>query len=399
MVTALENQRVALKSRLDDRGEKNASLEQQLKSAYQDFNDLNAELSSVKSAAQRQAERGRILRALLAERDGQVAKLDEKQEQLRTQGAALAEELGKVRALLSNREAQARATQENFVRERNSLDEQLAATARAVEELKRTLAAREASLQQSAAALDKSAAEEILLQKLIAQKAAELDGMRIRLESAEAARGELATKIEDMETAAKVSREQLQAEARTARTHILRLQAELNKYRKVASLDRQQIERILRAQEQLREGMSTYLADNSLGIKQDKQRLTLQLSNQILFPSGSPVIKPEGLEALRDLGRILKERMGQLRIQVGGHTDNIPMSGSAAVGARGLASDNWGLSAARAVNVVRFFETEVGVDADRMAAVGYGEHRPVADNATRQGRAQNRRIEIVLIPH
>ena len=108
--------------------------------------------------------------------------------------------------------------------------------------------------------------------------------------------------------------------------------------------------------------------------------------------SGSPNIKPEGLDVLKNIGTILKERMGQLDILIGGHTDNIPVS----VG-EGLA-DNWGLSAARAVNVVRFFEKEVGIDPSRVAAVGYGEHRPVGDNATRAGRAQNRRIEIVLLP-
>ena len=61
-------------------------------------------------------------------------------------------------------------------------------------------------------------------------------------------------------------------------------------------------------------------------------------------------------------------------------------------------ADYWGLSAARAVNVVRFFEEKVGISSDRIAAVGYGEHRPVGDNSTAAGRALNRRIEIVLLP-
>lgn len=61
-------------------------------------------------------------------------------------------------------------------------------------------------------------------------------------------------------------------------------------------------------------------------------------------------------------------------------------------------ADNWGLSAARAVNVVRFFEEELDIEPGRMSAVGYGQYRPISENETRAGRARNRRIEIVLIP-
>ena len=59
---------------------------------------------------------------------------------------------------------------------------------------------------------------------------------------------------------------------------------------------------------------------------------------------------------------------------------------------------NWSLSSARAVNVVRFLENEVGISPEKLAAAGYGEHQPIADNRTAAGRARNRRIEIVLVP-
>jgi len=61
-----------------------------------------------------------------------------------------------------------------------------------------------------------------------------------------------------------------------------------------------------------------------------------------------------------------------------------------------LFPSNWELSAARAVNVVHFFETTLGIDPERMSAVGYAEHQPIASNTTLEGRARNRRIEIVV---
>ncbi|MCH9673999.1 MAG: OmpA family protein, partial [Gammaproteobacteria bacterium] len=117
------------------------------------------------------------------------------------------------------------------------------------------------------------------------------------------------------------------------------------------------------------------------------------LSDRILFDSGSADIKPAGLNILRRVGEVLKSRIGDLEVQVGGHTDNVPIRNRA-----GALGTNWGLSSARAVNVVRFFETELGINPLLLSAVGYSEHRPIADNATGAGRARNRRIEIVLLP-
>ena len=388
MMAALENQRVELEARVSDRETKNKSLESQLEKAYQDFQSLNAELTAVKSESEQRAEQERLLRGLLLE-------LEESQKTLEGKNTALLEQMQTLKLLLQARDDETRtlkAAQTEAADKSRNLESELQETAASLAKLSENLLAREAELQASRNKADAAAAQEVLLQKLLAEKAAELDGMVVRLEAAGSEKSALE---EDLAEAKKyeATADDLEKESRTLRTQVLRLQAELNKYREVAELDREQIERILEAQRQLEEGMGKYLEDQQLGLKREQQRLTLQLSDKILFASGSTTIKREGLEVLRNLGEILKKRMSNLQIQIGGHTDNIPVRGRT-----GVLADNWGISAARAVTVVRFFEAEVGIDAERMAAVGYGEHRPVTSNDSRTGRGQNRRIEIVLVP-
>jgi chemotaxis protein MotB len=82
-----------------------------------------------------------------------------------------------------------------------------------------------------------------------------------------------------------------------------------------------------------------------------------------------------------------------LKVHVIGHTDNVPIRASV----RSRFTSNWELSTARATAAVRFLSEKAGVNATRLGAVGYGEFRPVADNATPEGRAKNRRIAITLL--
>lgn len=344
MVAALRNQKVDLVARITDRSGENKSLESQLKKAYADFQNLNAELTAAKSDSEQRAEQERLLRALLLEREEKHRTLDNEHSTLAQKNSDLA---AKMQATVV--EVQAVRTE-----------------------------------------AEQAAAQELLLQKLLAEKAGELDSMQVGIDAAAA---RLADDLANTKTQASAQAAAAESQTRGMQTQILRLQSELNKFRQIANLDRGQIERILQAQEQLEAGLQDYLKDEQLALKRDQQRLTLQLSDTILFASGKATIKREGLEVLRSLGKILKERIGQLEIQIGGHTDNVPIRGRS-----GPLADNWGLSAARAVTVVRFFQEEVGINPTNMSAVGYSEHRPVGANDTPQGRSQNRRIEIVLLP-
>jgi len=177
------------------------------------------------------------------------------------------------------------------------------------------------------------------------------------------------------------------------RNKILELERQLVAFRELEKSKLERVESLNQAQKNLDAGLKTQLKNNQLGIQRKQNRLILQLPDQILFDSGSADVKPEGRAVLRKVGQILKTDLGRMLIQIGGHTDNVPLS--AASGSS--FPSNWELSAARAVNVVHFFESALGIDPERMSAVGYSEHQPIASNTTPQGRARNRRIEIVVV--
>ncbi|MCU0829302.1 MAG: peptidoglycan -binding protein [Tabrizicola sp.] len=119
-------------------------------------------------------------------------------------------------------------------------------------------------------------------------------------------------------------------------------------------------------------------------------------SSEVLFSPGSADLAPEGRVQIAGVVQILDEIRGNIPdeidwiIRVDGHTDNVPLSGG------GAFADNWELSQARALSVVRFMQDELGFPPDRMAATGFGEYRPVATGEDEAARAQNRRIELKL---
>ncbi len=119
-------------------------------------------------------------------------------------------------------------------------------------------------------------------------------------------------------------------------------------------------------------------------------------SSEVLFQAGAANLAPEGRAQIAGVVATLNEIAGQIPdtidwiIRVDGHTDNVPLSGF------GEFSDNWELSQARALSVVRYMQDELGFPPDRMAATGFGEYRPVANGDGPEALAQNRRIELKL---
>lgn len=126
--------------------------------------------------------------------------------------------------------------------------------------------------------------------------------------------------------------------------------------------------------------------DSSVQMVQEKDRINLAINERILFTSGEAELRDSGLMVLKPLIAILKDTPHSMSIS--GHTDNVPI-------ATELFPSNWELSSARAASVVRYLQTQ-GIAAQRLRAIGYADTRPVSDNIDAEGRAANRRVEIVI---
>jgi len=155
----------------------------------------------------------------------------------------------------------------------------------------------------------------------------------------------------------------------------------------------EEIEKVDGTYKALLDEMKKEIEDGNVEIINLKGELSVNVLDKILFDSGKTAIKPEGLAVLTRVGEILKN-VKDKKIVVEGHTDNVPISSAL----RSRFPTNWELSTARAVVVVRYLQEKVGIDPTLLWASGVSEYHPVADNATGEGKARNRRIEIILKP-
>lgn len=154
----------------------------------------------------------------------------------------------------------------------------------------------------------------------------------------------------------------------------------------------EQVQKMSSTYESLLEKMKSEISQGQVTISELKGKLTVNMVDSILFDSGRAEVKKGGLEILGKVVSILKD-VNDKSIRIEGHTDNVQIS-------RALAQrypTNWELSAARAINVARYLQGQ-GIDPGQLSAVAYGEWKPVATNDTVEGRAKNRRIEIILVP-
>jgi chemotaxis protein MotB len=139
----------------------------------------------------------------------------------------------------------------------------------------------------------------------------------------------------------------------------------------------------------LEDEMRSALESRDVTISNLQGKLTVNILDRVMFDSGEAILKPDGESVLRKVAGLLAGHP-ELKIQVIGHTDNVPI--------RTRFPSNWELSAARALAAVHFLTEKAGVDPRRVGAAGYGEYRPIADNSTAEGRARNRRIAIAILP-
>lgn len=124
-----------------------------------------------------------------------------------------------------------------------------------------------------------------------------------------------------------------------------------------------------------------------LEIEVDSEGLTFRLHDELMFNLGDTELRPQIKNMLDQIGTLISRFSCDVRIE--GHTDNIPVSTA-------RYPSNWELSALRAIQVLRYFEQDIGIQSERLIAVGYGQTRPLVPNDTPENRRRNRRVEIYL---
>jgi chemotaxis protein MotB len=134
------------------------------------------------------------------------------------------------------------------------------------------------------------------------------------------------------------------------------------------------------------------LADQDVNIKVDKGVVYVDISDKVLFKTGSFDVSDKAKVVLSKVATVLKAQP-DLEYMVEGHTDNVTMNGS-----NDLMQDNWDLSVKRATTIVRLLQKQYGLNPAQLVAAGRSEYKPIADNSTTEGKARNRRTRIVVLP-
>lgn len=198
----------------------------------------------------------------------------------------------------------------------------------------------------------------------------------------------LKDRLQLMEEANESAANQINEKDKTIGLNQQQLAEQQEKLRQLQEL----IERQKAQTEGLREKMAKALGgftSDQLSVFTKNGKVYVSLSEKLLFPSGSAVVNNEGKEALLKVAEALNENR-DINVNIEGHTDTVPI--------RIKFEDNWALSLARSSAIVRLLTNDYKVDPIRITASGRSQYEPIADNATPEGRAKNRRTEIVLAP-
>ncbi|MDD5408611.1 MAG: OmpA family protein [Candidatus Omnitrophica bacterium] len=153
-----------------------------------------------------------------------------------------------------------------------------------------------------------------------------------------------------------------------------------------------QLDELSRSKSLLEQKFGQEINDKQIKLQMMEKGLVITVVGDLLFDSGKSSIRPEAYNLLNKVSSVLKDNMAQFNVGIEGHTDNVPIKLSSW-------KSNWELSTARALSVLHYLVKDQGIAPERLSAIGYGEYRPVDSNETADGRKQNRRVEIVILPN
>jgi len=249
--------------------------------------------------------------------------------------------------------------------------------------------ARKAGMEQAQKEIARLQEENQQIKNKVAELSKQIEELTAAKEAASQTQQKLDIKTEEMNTMKK-AREELLSKAEYLNREVERLKIKAGE---LSTEKEKEVAGVKNAYENLMKEMKEEIDKGEIKITQAIDRLSVNMLEKILFDSGKTEIKPEGLKILDRVGNILK-KITDKQIKIEGHTDNVKIGQRI----KEKYPTNWELSTARATNVVRYLQDKVGIAPKLLSAAGYSEYKPIAANDTTEGRAQNRRMEIVLLP-
>ncbi len=184
--------------------------------------------------------------------------------------------------------------------------------------------------------------------------------------------------------------EQLEAKGKTLALEQEKLDASSKRLNELEALIAAKEASMKKLKETLSKALNGF-EGKGLTVEQKNGKVYVSMENKLLFKSGSWAVSPEGKNAVVEVGKVLGDN-ADIAVLIEGHTDDDPFGGSGAI------EDNWDLSTKRATAIVAILSENKKVNKQNLTAAGRGEFSPLASNATTDGKAKNRRIEIILTP-
>lgn len=198
----------------------------------------------------------------------------------------------------------------------------------------------------------------------------------------------LQNRLKLMEEANDAAADDLESKSKTIAANeeaLKQKEAKLNELQALIAKQKEQTE-LLR--KKMADALGNFTSDQ-LSVFTKNGKVYVSMSEKLLFPSGSAVVNKDGKEALQQIAQAINENP-DININIEGHTDTVPI--------KFRFEDNWALSVARSTAILRVLTNDYSVDPERITASGRSQYEPIADNATPEGRARNRRTEIILAP-